>query len=154
MGRQKKYPGYFFTEWLWVFFSIISVLLYLLFLLCCVISIYFYILYHMYLFLISLLWSGVKQVHNGFKTILKSHLYFHPPTFLLKYGSEEKGSSFCKCSIFLGFIKYYVKKTKRFVILCSDKSSERNLSCFFDMRKTQEDGAFTEGRTLFLRSVF
>ena len=22
----------------------------------------------------------------------------------LKYGSEEKGSSFCKCSIFLGFI--------------------------------------------------
>ena len=24
--------------------------------------------------------------------------------FILKYGSEEKGSSFCKCSIFLGFI--------------------------------------------------
>ena len=23
---------------------------------------------------------------------------------LLKYGSEEKGSSFCKCSILLGFI--------------------------------------------------
>ena len=30
---------------------------------------------------------------------------------------------------------YYVKKTKRFVILSSDKSSERNLSCFFDMIK-------------------
>ena len=30
---------------------------------------------------------------------------------------------------------YYVQKPKRFVILCSDKSSERNLSCFFDMRK-------------------
>ena len=28
---------------------------------------------------------------------------------------------------------YYVKKPKRFVILSSDKSSERNLSCFFDM---------------------
>ena len=30
---------------------------------------------------------------------------------------------------------YYVKKTKRFVILSSDKSSERNLSCFFDIIK-------------------
>ena len=28
---------------------------------------------------------------------------------------------------------YYVKKTKRFVISSSDKSSERNLSCFFDI---------------------
>ena len=33
---------------------------------------------------------------------------------------------------------YYVKKPKRFVILCSDKSSERNLSCFFDMRKPKK----------------
>ena len=30
---------------------------------------------------------------------------------------------------------YHVKKPKRFVILSSDKSSERNLSCFFDMIK-------------------
>ena len=30
---------------------------------------------------------------------------------------------------------YYVKKPKRFVILPSDKSSERNLSCFFDIIK-------------------
>jgi hypothetical protein len=30
---------------------------------------------------------------------------------------------------------YYDKKTKRFVIFSSDKSSERNLSCFFDMIK-------------------
>ena len=30
---------------------------------------------------------------------------------------------------------YYVKKTKRFVVLSSDKSSERNLSCFFDIIK-------------------
>jgi len=30
---------------------------------------------------------------------------------------------------------YYVKKPKRFVILSSDKSSERNLSCFFDIKK-------------------
>ena len=30
---------------------------------------------------------------------------------------------------------YYVKKPKRFVILSSDKSSERNLSCFFDTKK-------------------
>ena len=30
---------------------------------------------------------------------------------------------------------YYVKKTKRFVILSSDKSSERNLSSFFDIKK-------------------
>ena len=33
---------------------------------------------------------------------------------------------------------YNVKKPKRFVILCSDKSSERNLSCFFDMRKPRK----------------
>ena len=30
---------------------------------------------------------------------------------------------------------YYVKKPKRFVILSSDKCSERNLSCFFDIIK-------------------
>ena len=29
---------------------------------------------------------------------------------LLKYGSEEKGSSLCKCSILLGF--FYVEKTR------------------------------------------
>ena len=33
--------------------------------------------------------------------------------FVLKYGSEEKGSSFCKCSILLGF--FYVKKTREVV---------------------------------------
>ena len=49
----------------------------------------------------------------------------------LKYGSEEKGSSLCRCSIPL----HYVKKPKRFVILSSDKSSERNLSCFFDIKR-------------------
>ena len=30
---------------------------------------------------------------------------------------------------------YYVKKPKRFVILSSDKSSERNLSSFFDIKR-------------------
>ena len=30
---------------------------------------------------------------------------------------------------------YFVKKPKRFVILSSNKSSERNLSSFFDMKK-------------------
>jgi hypothetical protein len=30
------------------------------------------------------------------------------------------------------------------VISSSDKSSERNLSSFFDIKKTQEDRAFTE----------
>ena len=30
---------------------------------------------------------------------------------------------------------YYVKKPKRFVILSSDTSSERNLSSFFDIKK-------------------
>ena len=50
---------------------------------------------------------------------------------------------------------YFVKKPKRFVILSSDKSSERNLSSFFlHKKKTQEDRAFTEWRTLLLRSVF
>ena len=32
---------------------------------------------------------------------------------------------------------YFVKKPKRFVILSSDKSSERNLSSFFDTKKTK-----------------
>ena len=32
---------------------------------------------------------------------------------------------------------YFVKKPKRFVILTSDKSSERNLSSFFDIKKTR-----------------
>ena len=31
-------------------------------------------------------------------------------SIILKYGSEEKGSSLCKCSILLGF--FYVKKTR------------------------------------------
>ena len=30
---------------------------------------------------------------------------------------------------------YFVKKPKRFVILSPDKSSERNLSSFFDIKK-------------------
>ena len=30
---------------------------------------------------------------------------------------------------------YYVKKPKRFVILSTDNHSERNLSCFFDIKK-------------------
>ena len=32
---------------------------------------------------------------------------------------------------------YFVKKTKRFVILSSDKSSERNLSSFFDIKNPE-----------------
>jgi hypothetical protein len=32
---------------------------------------------------------------------------------------------------------YFVKKPKRFVILSSDKSSERNLSSFFDTKNTR-----------------
>ena len=59
--------------------------------------------------------------------------YIEDCRILVKYGSEEKGSFFCKCSILLGFIMS--KKTKRFVISSSDKSSERNLSCFFDIIK-------------------
>ena len=47
--------------------------------------------------------------------------------------SQEKNYLFYECSPLLGFIMS--KKTKRFVILSSDKSSERNLSCFFDMIK-------------------
>ena len=33
---------------------------------------------------------------------------------------------------------YYVKKPKRFVILSSEKSSERNLSSFFDIKKPRK----------------
>ena len=47
--------------------------------------------------------------------------------------SEETIPSFHECSPLLGFIMS--KKPKRFVILSSDKSSERNLSCFFDIIK-------------------
>ena len=51
----------------------------------------------------------------------------------LKAGSEKIFYWLHRFSILLGF--YYVKKTKRFVISSSDKSSERNLACFFDMIK-------------------
>ena len=72
----------------------------------------------------SMIWDKMSCI-NGW--MVKFNLVIS-----LKYGSEEKGSSLCKCSILLGFI--YVKKAKRFVILSFDKSSERNLSCFFDLK--------------------
>ena len=68
----------------------------------------------------------LRTVHSGFETTV-IEIFWRISTKI------RKGSSFCECSILLGF--YYVKKTKRFVILSSDKSSERNLSCFFDMIK-------------------
>ena len=67
--------------------------------------------------------------------------------FMIKATTQnQKNFCFCNLTIFEltneiwhfeslcpGF--YYVKKPKRFVILSSDKSSERNLSCFFDIIK-------------------
>ena len=40
---------------------------------------------------------------------------------------------------------FYVKKPKRFVILSSDKSSERNLSCFFDIKPRRGEHSWKEG---------
>ena len=39
----------------------------------------------------------------------------------LEYASEEKGSSFCKCSIFLGFIMSKKQETLRSELLSEDK---------------------------------
>ena len=66
------------------------------------------------------LWLNLSQQTNHMNS-----------SYLLKYGSKEKGSSLYKCSIILGFIL----SKKRFVILSSDKSSERNLFSFFDIKK-------------------
>ena len=43
----------------------------------------------------------------------------------LKYGSEEKGSSFCKCSILLGFIM-----SKKQAGLCSELLLEDKIPNF------------------------
>ena len=41
--------------------------------------------------------------------------------FQLKYGSEEKGSSFCKCSIFLGFLMSRKQERLRSELLSEHK---------------------------------
>ena len=41
--------------------------------------------------------------------------------FLLKYGSEEKGSSLCRCSILLGFIMSKKQERLRSELLSEDK---------------------------------
>ena len=42
--------------------------------------------------------------HNGLNTFLSSFFLARCPFEVLKYGSEEKGSSLCKCSTLLGYI--------------------------------------------------
>ena len=42
-------------------------------------------------------------------------------TFVLKYGSEEKGSSLCKCSILLGFFMSKKQERLRSELLSEDK---------------------------------
>ena len=41
--------------------------------------------------------------------------------YVLKYGSEEKGSSLCKCSILLGFIMSKKQERLRSELLSEDK---------------------------------
>ena len=55
---------------------------------------------------------------------------------LLKYGSEEKGSSFCKCSIFLGFIMLKNLRGLRFYVLI--KVQNATSLVFFYMRKPRK----------------
>ena len=43
------------------------------------------------------------------------------PQKILEYGSEEKGSSFCKCSILLGFIMSKKQERLRSELLSEDK---------------------------------
>ena len=52
---------------------------------------------------------------------------------VLKIGSDKIIYWLCRFSFYLGFI--VSKKPKWFVILSSHTSSERNLSCFFDIIK-------------------
>ena len=66
---------------------------------------------------------------------------------LLKYGSEEKGPSLCKCSILQGFFMSKKLERLRSELLSEDKIT--NLLGFL----TQEDKASTESRVLLLRSV-
>ena len=41
--------------------------------------------------------------------------------YILKYGSEEKGSSLCKCSILLGFLMSKKQERLRSELLSEDK---------------------------------
>ena len=46
---------------------------------------------------------------------------FSRASFILKYGSEEKGSSLCRFSIFLGFIMSKNQERLRSELLSEDK---------------------------------
>ena len=48
-------------------------------------------------------------------------IYSYVPAALLKYGSEEKGSSLCKCSILLGFFMSKKLERLRSELLSEDK---------------------------------
>ena len=72
-------------------------------------------------------------------------------TIVLKYGSEEKGSSLYECSILLGFIMSTNLRGLWFYLLIKVQNAT---SLVFWHNKTQEDRAFIESRTLLLRSIF
>ena len=87
---------------------------------------------------LSIIYHSLLIILGILQAFYRQKLFFPQA---LKAGSQKIVYSF-----------YYVKKTKRFVILSSDKSSERNLSCFFCHDKTQEDRESTESINYLFRS--
>ena len=61
------------------------------------------------------------QDNKKFSMYQKKDLYVSSKNSLLKYGYEEKGSSFCKCSNLLGFIMSKQQERLRSELLSEDK---------------------------------
>ena len=96
-------------------------------------------------------WTFVYDwIHRLFFIYSCSYNQFIYAILLLKYGSEEKGSSLYKCSILLGFIMSKNLRCLWFYLLIKVQNAT---SLVFWHRKTQENRAFIESRTLLLRSI-
>ena len=61
--------------------------------------------------------ARLRELTPGFTVITQGSAH----TTLLKYGSEEKGSSFCKCSTLMGFIMSKKPERLRSELLSEDK---------------------------------
>ena len=65
------------------------------------------------------MFKKLDDVHLDLK--ISKDFYIFLAKYVLKYGSEEKGSSFCKCSIFLGFLMSKKQERLRSELLSEHK---------------------------------
>ena len=62
-----------------------------------------------------------KYIHTVILILYPILTFLAFRAYLLKYGSEEKGSSLCRCSILLGFILSKKQERLRSELLSEDK---------------------------------